>query len=111
MALAGAAMAPASGAVQSRCFLVTTPSAHTHTHTHTHTHDGKTNGHNSGSECQNHYQLDRQTRQSMSDANRCLSVAKVMGTHGYASWGMHYDLHEEKGGLRQHRSTRSLQRR
>ena len=28
---------------------------------------------------------------------------------GYALWGMHRDLHEVKGGLWQHRWTRSLQ--
>ena len=75
-----------------------------HTHTHTHTH--KTSGHNSGSECQNPRQLDRQTRQSMSDANRRLSAAQVMGGDGYASWGMHRDLLEAKGGPWQHRWTR-----
>ena len=58
----------------------------------THTHECKTNGHNSGSECQNPRQLDRQTRQSMSGTNRRLSAAQVTGREGYASWGMHRDL-------------------
>ena len=77
------------------------------THTHTHTHDSK---HNSGSECQNPRQLDRQTRQSMSDANRRLSAAQVMGRDGHALWGMHRDLLEGKGGLWRHRETKSLHR-
>jgi hypothetical protein len=67
-------------------------SAHTHekrydTHarttivtiTNTLTHDCKANGHNSGSECQNPRQLDRQTRQSMSNANRRLSAVQGKG--------------------------------
>jgi hypothetical protein len=77
---------------------------------YTHTHNCETNGHNSGSESQIPRQLDHQTRQSMSDANRRLSAAQVMGRDGYASWGMHRDLHEAKGGLWQHRWTRSLHR-
>ena len=64
-----------------------------------HTQDCKTNRHNSGSECQNPRWLDRQTRQSMSHANRRLPAAQVMGRDGYASWGMHRNLHEAKGGL------------
>ena len=45
----------------------------------------------------------------MSDANR-LSAAQVMGRAEHASWGMHRDLLEAKGGLWQHRWTRSLHR-
>ena len=47
----------------------------------------------------------------MSDANWRLSVAQVKGRDGYASWGMHRDLHEAKGSLWQHYWTRSLHRR
>jgi len=54
---------------------------HVDTHTHTNTHDCKTNEHNSGSECQNPRQLDRQTRQSMSNTNRRLSEKKRHSEH------------------------------
>ena len=49
------------------------------TQQHTHTHGCGANGHNSGSECQNPRQLDRQTRQSMFNANRRLSAVQGTG--------------------------------
>ena len=46
----------------------------------------------------------------MSDTNGRLSAAQAMGRDAHASWGMHHDLLEVKGGLWQHRWTRSLHR-
>ena len=40
---------------------------------------------------------------------KCITVS-LMGREGHASWGMHRDLLEVKGGLWQHRWTRSLHR-
>ena len=80
----------------------------THARTHTHTHDCKTIGHNSGSECQNPRQLDRQTRQGMFAANRHLSAVTGTGREGLASWGMHRVQDEVLGGLWQLHCTRSL---
>ena len=48
-------------------------------HPITHTHDCGANGHNSRFECQNPCQLDRQTRQSMTNANRRLSAVQGTG--------------------------------
>ena len=84
---------------------------HTHTHTHTRARECKTSRHNLGSECQNSRQLDRQTRKSMSDANRRLSAAHVMGRCGFASWAMHCNLHEAKGSLWHRKWSRSLHKR